>query len=356
LFAISRLSHRHESILTEIILLGQYPPTIFQDLAIAVHNRADRGCRFSQTLFALCLTIGRGVQPNPLLAALYFNLAAEQGSSLAWFMSGINIMNGHGIGIDKSMALYCFRQCVEQYPNAWFWIAILLLEKSKLKSRLENRYRQTLEGVCDDLIVSSEEREAIDAVKESVDRGNLQLCYVYGFCVELGFGVERDPVQAIPFYLRAVNGGSTEASYRAWVCLRESGEMLQQQILASEVLKAAVDFGSSEAQYEYAMILGCGLWGERDWDRCRAYLAKAGISGNVNAQIAILTMENEFGEDLRECFAGWRSKLNREERPESVYECPSAYDRRLDPEKDRVITMRGYVTGWARSLRASSKA
>jgi hypothetical protein len=174
------------------------------------------------------------------------------------------------------------------------------------------------------------------------------MTYIYGFCCELGFGVERNAVAAIECYRRGAICGSPEAMYRLSLCLRDGVGIEQNQSIALDVLKAAADGGHGDAECDYGCCLECGIGCSVDRAGSIVYLTRAAVQGNVNAQLKIMTIVEEFAAEIEECREEWRRGLIRDDLSTSIDTELPLLDRTVSAPECQRPTTRGYPTGWTR--------
>jgi TPR repeat protein len=326
---------------------------LMNSVLITLRETAVSGCATSQSCYALALTHGLGVKPNPVQAAEYFKMAADGGSPMGQFMSGINHMIGNGIRRDIGSAIFYLRAAANERPVARVYLALLLIGRTNLITRLQQQYQMELTNgsrLTERSEITSDVREAIEAVKHMAALTNPIVMYVYGFCIELGFGIERNPVLAVDRYREAVKMGNIDACYRFALCLRDGVGVQRHHPSAVLLLQTAADRGHLDAQFDLAMCLkfGCGC-AINHLKSCE-YLASAALGGNENAQIVVMASPDEFPPSIRDNFKTWRSmlipnrNLNRDRNPRRLDE--RIFD--LDRNGDESMTPIGHQTGWTR--------
>jgi hypothetical protein len=166
------------------------------------------------------------------------------------------------------------------------------------------------------------------------------MLYLSGFCLELGFGVERNLAAAVAAYWQAAQFGSRQARYRLSLCFRDGVVLPRDRFVAMLCLKVAAEGGVPDAQFDYAVCLECGILCIRDHPLACAFFERAAVAGNGNARIVILAMESDFPHIPWDSCRQWASTVIREEHSSLTY------DRTLDPMQARVLRFQGYPTGW----------
>jgi TPR repeat protein len=313
-------------------------------LANQVREIADNGNRLGQELYGSLLLRGIGVKLSPIQAFDYFEMAAQNGSDIGHYMCGLQALSEFGISIDHEKALNSFRSAAPTMNAARYTLVHLLTRETNLMKQLKKRYRDELSRdspFADLYEVSSHIREAITQIQYLADSADSWMLYVYGFCLELGFGVHRDASESVRLY-KMIYLEIPEAQYRYSLCLRDGIGITQNLREAFLNLKGAANRGDSDAQYDLAMCLALGIGERKDERRSQEYLEKLAQSGNDNAKLIRKAMN--IGEDISEMFECDKSE-------EEI----SVYDRRLPSECKKAESVIGYPTGWTRFLRFSMK-
>jgi TPR repeat protein len=260
-------------------------------------------------------------------------------------MCGLQALSGLGISIDHQKALDSFRSAAPTIHAARYEFVRLLTHETNLMAQLRERYRDELSRgspFADLYEVSSHIREAIAQIQYLADSADPWMLFVYGFCLELGFGVHRNGSESVRLYQMSYLE-VPEAQYRYSVCLRDGIGITQDFGKAFVNLKGAADRGHSDAQYDLAVCLALGIGGRKDERRSQEYLQKLAQAMNVNAKLIRKAMN--MGEDTSDMFECEKSE------DEEI----SIYGRRLPSERKKVECVVGYPTGWTRFLRFSKK-
>jgi TPR repeat protein len=258
-------------------------------------------------------------------------------------MCGLQALSGLGISINHQKALDSFRLAAPTINAARYEIVNLLTHETNLMSQLKQRYRDELSRsspFADLDEVSSHIREAIAQIQYLADSVDPWMVYLYGFCLELGFGVHRNASESVRLY-QMIYLEIPEAQYRYSLCLRDGIGITQDFRKAFLNLKGAADGGDSDAQYDLAMCLALGIGERKDEIRSQEYLKKLAHTGNENAKFIRKAM-NINPSDVVGC-------------EDSEDEEITVYDRELPSERKKVKCVFGYPTGWTRFLRFSMK-
>jgi hypothetical protein len=227
----------------------------------------------------------------------------------------------------------------------------LLLEQTDLEASLKSRYQDSLRcQLRTPPDITRKERDTIEALWQCANGENPRMMYLFGFCLELGFGVEHNPAQAVELYIRSSRVGVHEAQYRLSLCLRDGVGIPRDLHWTVAVLQAAANAGDRDAQYDYTACLECGIGCVRDHAASCTFLERAALAGHVNAAILILAMKQEFSQTTRECCAAW-ALPSEQEQPILEHRSPLTDHRTLESTQSNSFALRSYWTGWTRFLR-----
>jgi TPR repeat protein len=250
------------------------------------------------------------------------------------------------------MAIHHFRLAFPEIPTARYYLGSLLIRKTHVIDQLKLRYRMEL---CQNVVrqndceVSPEIREAIEVVKSSADACHPWSIYVYGFCLELGFGMRRNSVMASELYRRAAVQKHPDAQYRLSLCLRDGVGVAVNHAVAMEYLKQAADVGHTDAQYDLAMCLILGIGCRVNETTGLDYLRRSAEGLNCNARVAVIAMADHHVGELEEVVRRW-SSLGFDGEQAVPFETESTGPRQLGLEQNERQSF-GYPTGWTRFLR-----
>jgi TPR repeat protein len=354
LSALAKENQLAGSILSSVVVEGNLSREQLVKLASSLRKMAENGNIATQLLYGQCLSFGRGVKPNPLQAFEYFQTAAQNGSPFGHFMCGVRAMYGIQMSLNYEMAIHHFRLAFPEIPTARYYLGSLLIQKTHVIDQLKSRYRMEL---CQDFVshddceVSPEIREAIEMVKSSADACHSWSSYVYGFCLELGFGMPRNSVTACELYSSAAIQKLPDAQYRLSLCLRDGVGVAVNHAKAMEYLKQAADVGHTDAQYDLAMCLILGIGCAVNETTGLDYLRRSAEGLNCNARLAIIAIADDHVGELREAAERW-SSLGFDGERAVPFEMNSSHSGRLYLNRDEGQS-NGYPTGWTRFLRFS---
>jgi TPR repeat protein len=141
-----------------------------------------------------------------------------------------------------------------------------LIDETKLLIQLKERYCAELsrESPFNDFTeLSPNIREAIHEIQYLADSYDPWMIYVYGFCLEVGFGVHRNVYKAVEFYQKA-SVRLPQAQYLYSLCLRDGVEITRDFQSAFYYLRQAADAQDSDTQYDLAVCLALGIGGMKD--------------------------------------------------------------------------------------------
>jgi TPR repeat protein len=131
----------------------------------------------------------------------------------------------------------------------------------------------------------------------------------YGFCLELGFGVDCNPGRAVELYRIAAESGDLHAMYRLALCLCDGVGSERNLREAISWLRQAAAHGYPDAQFDFAMCLEFGCGCPVNHRRSREWLELAAHGGNMNAQIVVMASPQNFSQSVQTKFRAWSSKL-----------------------------------------------
>jgi hypothetical protein len=360
---VSKHRYRFELQLCEAFEMYNTVPGNRSVIAATLSEMAENGCVMSQMLYALDLMMGRGVRRNPVQAAEYFKKAADGGSLYAQFMSGVNHLYGIGLTRDEEAAIGYFRNVADCLPIARAFLASLFIRRTNLFTRLQKRYQMkvrtwsTFPERCE---ITNDVGEAIESLKHEAALTNPTNMFMYGFCLELGFGVECNPRRAVELYRMATKNGSLHAMYRLALCLCDgvgSERNLREAILW---LRQAADYGYPDAQFDFAMCLEFGCGCPVNHQKSREFLELAADGGNTNAQIVVMASPQNFSQNVQTKFRVWSSILLAGRTLDLDLERERERDRGRAEETisdaDRNANELGGPTGWTRFIVAAQQS
>jgi hypothetical protein len=159
---------------------------------------ADRGDPEAQYRLALCLLKGRGVALDLPAAAKYFQLAADRNHADAQFRYARCLWTGLGVPIDQVEAERYFRLAADQgHLKAQRWL------QSRQLAEAAELYNLGLQFEFRPVGADSMTRAA-DCYRLAAEKGHAGGQNSFGFCLEHGFGVPKDPVRAAEYYIYTI--------------------------------------------------------------------------------------------------------------------------------------------------------
>jgi TPR repeat protein len=345
--ALAKGNLEAQTVITTRALHSDFTRSELVDLAPRVEELAAAGVTRAQELYGLFLLFGWGLRQNMVRAIGYFKMAEGENSALGQWMCGIGAFYGIGMRKDIEAAKCFLRRASRTIGEARFLLVRILIDETKLIDLLKARYSA---GKCDDdCEISPDIQEAIDQIRLFADsENNPYLTYVFGFCLELGFGVTRDPEKAFECYDVAAQT-VPEAEYRRSLCYRDAVGVPRNLSTAISHLREAANMGQSDAQWDLAVCLALGIGGKLDEVESLKYLRNSVEGGNVNAGLAVIGIRANFAEKYRGMVFRLAKVI-----PPPADERPSLYDRRLNSDGDEVGSIAGYWTGWTQFLKFST--
>lgn len=161
-----------------------------QDDAEAVRwyrKAAEQGNVIAQANLGWCYDAGSGVMRNSSEAMKWFRLAADQGDYTAQFNLGVHYQKGEGVKRDNEEAVNWYRLAADQgYEEASEALNKLQEDvkvehhrKAERAKSNEQQYRQACRDAMADLKVTSEEKQQLRTLTESLDMDPADAARIY---------------------------------------------------------------------------------------------------------------------------------------------------------------------------------
>ena len=290
---------------------------VFLDMEEAVkwyRAAAEQGLPEAQYRMCKCCLDGAGVQRDFTNAAKWCRKAAEAGLNEAMYDMGILYLGGTGVAPNAKSAVKWFRKGAERgYPMSLFMLGVCYLEGTGVEkdedeaSKLQNRaiaiWREDASnGNASSILklarlyrdgygVELDKEESVRWLRKGVELGNaeaqfeLAMCYhngdgvdqdqeeaaklmimasemsrdpniqyVMGRYYQEGWGVEKNPIEAVKWYERASKKGLAVAKYYLGMCYL-NGEGVQKDVASAEkILEEAALDGNDDAHEKLSQI------------------------------------------------------------------------------------------------------
>jgi hypothetical protein len=174
-------------------LLADQPDRNDQELAVLAREAAEAGHPEAQYLMGVFALSGQGTLEDPIEAAKWFELAADQGVTGAYERLGALYASGVGKTVDPALAVASFARAVAHGDlDALTHRAIL---------------RQSGLGLDADPSLAAQE------FTRAADAGHAEAALQLGIAYASGTGVPQDWVLAAKYYRQAHEGGVSEGSF-----------------------------------------------------------------------------------------------------------------------------------------------
>lgn len=211
----------------------------------------DRGARLgdmrAQYNLANCYLAGRGVEPNPALAAQWYRAAADQGLGEAQHTLATLLARGvEGVERDPGQALK--------------WLA-----KAADKGIAQAQYELAKQLRAGDGI-AADPLQAMHYYHEAADQGHADAMFSLALMLEVGAGLDRAyPERAAGWYQRlAQRHGHGGAAHNLGILLAQGKGLPKDAGAARELFELAVSLGADEAMHSLALLLVRGEGSAQD--------------------------------------------------------------------------------------------
>ena len=185
-----------------------------------LRDAALSGQREAQLLLAQAWMEGRGIEPDPVEAFHWFNVAANLGEPMAMNMLGRCHELGLGTPVDMALAAVWYRKAAEAGLDwGMYNLAHLLASGNGVAADRGAAYRW---------------------YRRAARHGHARAMNFVGRFHENGWAVRRDPVQAMAWYQRAACAGDCLAQANLASMLAEMGQLDE----AARWLRCALDTGT----------------------------------------------------------------------------------------------------------------
>ncbi|MGE4064895.1 MAG: tetratricopeptide repeat protein [Rhodospirillaceae bacterium] len=138
---------------------------------------------------------------------------------------------------------------------------------------------------------NGDHKSALGLVMPYAENGVPFAQYVVGAIMDGGFGnPEKNPDEAVKWYLRAAERGHPEAQAALARCYEEARGVAQDYVQARRWYAAATEQDIREASYGLAVLESRGLGGPKDAKGAAAHSRRAAEQGHTNAQVFLANL------------------------------------------------------------------
>ncbi|MES0811150.1 hypothetical protein ABLO27_16810 [Roseibium sp. SCPC15] len=264
-----------------------------QAKSISLFRRSlDLGYDYSHVSLGLAFEQGKGIDQDYAQAAFHYQQAIETtGSPRALGYLGWLHAQGFGVEQDYRKAHELYEEAVGAGDEfATTELGLLLLDGTPVTDQDVNRGRR--------LLLQMAEKDDLSAI--------LSLAKMY----EHGIGVAQDPVEALSWYGRAKDLGSTTALIALGTFYEEGSGAEQDLDRASELYNQALEEGDQTALLDLGVLFSTKAWKGHDFSKALDYLNKA-EEAEIDGAAAVLGISYFEGEWLAEDLELARSYLQR---------------------------------------------
>jgi TPR repeat protein len=279
----------------------------------------------AQCLLAMKYRGGIEVQQDDVLAAKWFQRAAEQGNATAQFFMGVICFDGCGVEQDQGAGLRWTRLAAEQGESrAQFNLAV-----SYFKGQ----------GVVRD------SGEAAKWFRRAAEQGHVQAQAILGNLLADGIGVSQDKAAAAEWFLMSAASGVPESAHNAGNCFWH-GEGVEKSL--SEAFKwyrKAAESGIALSQLAVASQLHGGLGVPADLTEAARWYRLAAEQGNSIAQFQLGWLySNGMGVQRDDAVAAsWFTKAAGQGSAEAQYNLARCYKLGLGLPQDDLVAAQWYL-------------
>jgi len=268
---------------------------------------ADQGNAAGQVHLGLCNKKGFGVAKDVEVAFKYFHLSGAKQSAEALYELGSCYENGIGTPIDpiKAVIYYTF-SAVQGDPDAQCRLAFCYengfgVEKNlklafyfyKLSADQGNSDAQCNVGLyySKGMGVLRDPLKALKYYRKSADLGNASALYNLGICYEKSTLLPKDETEAVKYYLLSANKGDSDAQCQLGFCYANGIGIIQNDVQAFAYFDLSAKQGNPTGQYNLAVCYekGMGL-SSPDLKKAKHYYTLSANRGNIDAQLRLLNM------------------------------------------------------------------
>lgn len=180
-------------------------------------------------------------------ASVFFQRAAEQGSSAAQFQLGIYYELGQGVYVNERLAAEWYRKAKNQgHVEAHFYLGVCYENGVGVQENLES---------------------AVACYLQAAEQGHAEAQYNLGICLTRGEGIAKDDQQALHWFEKATRQGHPEARFY--------------------VIKRSAQRGSPVAQYALGVLYEKGEGVSQNLEKAIAAYRKAAEAGHADAQFEL---------------------------------------------------------------------
>lgn len=180
----------------------------------ACHPLAEEGNAVAQTRIGYLYSNGKGVAKDEAQALQWYTKAAQQGNATAQYNLGLAYFNGEGIAKNPSQAAQWFRKAAEQgYALAQYNLGVL--------------YQNGM-GVSQDAL------QAAQWYRKAADQGDAEAQNTLAWMYEKGQGVPQNIDQAALWYSTAAALGNKNAKSNLAIVQKAQADFKEAQELAAQ--------------------------------------------------------------------------------------------------------------------------
>lgn len=235
-----------------------------QDIDKLRHNAEYYNDSWSQNKLGLAYENGEGVKKDPKIAFSWFEKAANNGYSYAYYNLGRHYRYGLSVSVDMNKALYWF----EKAANAHHAHSSLLL----------GHWYQNGTNVSKDL------KRAVAYYKDAAFGGLAAGKHQYAYCYAYGLGVRQDSVRALLWIDRAIKDNYYFSYFLKGIMYRDgvSVNKSPQKAFRSFLIGSVSDDASCQNSLAICYLEGFGV--EKDTINAIKWFEKSANNGNLYGQ------------------------------------------------------------------------
>ena len=216
---------------------------------------------------------GNGVEQSDEKAAVYYQLAADQGHAGAQARLGFLYMDGIGVEQSYEKAEKYLRSAADQGDvNGQYGLGILYANGFGVGQSYE---------------------KAAEYYRSAADRGHAYAQYSLGWFYDKGAGVEQSYEKAAEYYRLAADQGHAAAQAELGRLYADGDGVEQSFEKAAEYMQLAADQGNAYAQYNLGWLYENGAGVEQSYEKAEKYYRSAADQGLDIAVEALANLGNE---------------------------------------------------------------
>ena len=140
-------------------------------------------------------------------------------------------------------------------------------------------------------------QKALDILLPLAEQGNSQAQVTLGIMYDYGQGVDKDPVEAMKWYIKAAEQGIPVVQHDVGVKYFQGSGVKQDYLEAAKWWEMSANAGLADSQFNLGLLYYRGLGVETDYQKASELFQKASEQKHPHAQYSLAVM-NAFGQGM----------------------------------------------------------